>query len=407
MKHKLFLQFFQKSRFYGLGLLILLSACSQDKETPIPEGQFLKTAERIAQYSSKNDLDNYLKTRQSSAFDPTILTLFSQMGVKVYRVVYKTKNVDGASIEASGLVIVPFEIEGALPLISVQHGTITSEVDAPSNYNRSTEGTIFGPFISSLNYVTVVPDYIGYGASKTFPHPYEHAASLGSSCLDLLRAARELCGSLNITLNGQLFLTGYSEGGYATMALHQYIEQQFAAEFVVTASAPGAGAYHKTAFAEYIAAADENLFFLNSYLWVLETYNWVYGLNRPWGFYLNEPYATNVATQGVFTDNIDYNPQNLFTQELRNVLINRSDTALINTFANNDLHDWLPNAPIRLFHGTEDDFVPFFNSQNALDAMTGRGATQVTLSPIEGGDHETSLDDFVVGVLDFFEPLRQ
>ena len=399
--------YFFKFNTYLFSFFIFLSACSSDGEDPIPEGDFLKSAALITQFPNKAAIDNHLISRQSSAFDPSILTAFTQNGVKIYRVVYKTQNTDNSAIEASGLVIVPFENTGAVPLVSLQHGTITNEIDAPSVFNRSTEGTIFGPFISTLNYVTVVPDYIGYGASNDLPHPYEHANSLGRTCLDLLRAAQELCANLNVSLNGQLFLTGYSEGGYATMALHQYIETQTSNEFTVTGSAPGAGAYHKTAFMEFIASQDTELFFLNTYLWVLENYNRIYGLNRPWSFYLNEPYATQVANQGVFTNAIDLNPQTLFTQELRDGIINRTDTELLNAFMDNDIHDWLPQAPVSLFHGTEDDFVPFFNSQNAFDAMTARGATDITLEPIQGGNHETSLDDFVVGVLSFISPLRQ
>tara|TARA_B100000963_G_scaffold321279_1_gene304410 strand:+ start:2975 stop:3127 length:153 start_codon:yes stop_codon:yes gene_type:complete len=40
----------------------------------------------------------------------------------------------------------------------------------------------------------------------------------------MIRAAREfIADSLNLIDNGQVFLTGYSQGGHACMATHKYI----------------------------------------------------------------------------------------------------------------------------------------------------------------------------------------
>ena len=44
-------------------------------------------------------------------------------------------------------------------------------------------------------------------------------------------------------INNQLFLAGYSAGGYATVATHRTMQQQYPGEFTVTAAAPAAGAY--------------------------------------------------------------------------------------------------------------------------------------------------------------------
>jgi pimeloyl-ACP methyl ester carboxylesterase len=99
-------------------------------------------------------------------------------------------------------------------------------------------GVAFG----TLGYVTVVPDYLGFGDSPGYPS-YIHAKSMATCVVDALRAARNLCASNQITLNGQLFLFGYSQGGQATMATHRELETYHTNEFSVTASAPSAGAY--------------------------------------------------------------------------------------------------------------------------------------------------------------------
>lgn len=311
--------------------------------------------------------------------------------IRVYKLTYSTPNTDGQTVTASGALLVPVVPAGQqVPLLSYQHGTISpsDERKAPSYYSSSSEVYSAVSVLASTGYMVAAPDYIGYGASKTLPHPYEHAASLASTSLDMLRAAREFSQQQQLGLNAKTFLLGYSEGGFATLALHRLIETDPNSGFTVTASAPGAGAYHKSAFARYIMNSTQPLNFLGSYVWVLGTYDRVYGLNRPLSYYFNEPYATQLTA----------NPQgpvptlatDLFTPALRTAVLNGSDSALSKTFRANDIYDWKPRAPLALFHGTADDYVPFFNSQDAYNAMRARGATQVELRPIQGGDHFSS-----------------
>jgi dipeptidyl aminopeptidase/acylaminoacyl peptidase len=59
-----------------------------------------------------------------------------------------------------------------------------------------------------------------------------------------------------------------------------------------------------------------------------------------------------------------------------------------------------------MFHGTADDFVPIFNSNDALAAMNARGANQVTVVPIPGGNHTTSYPTYFLGALAYFNSLK-
>ena len=76
-------------------------------------------------------------------------------------------------------------------------------------------------------------------------HPYVHWESEATASIDLIRASREfLMDSLEIWDNNQLFLTGYSQGGHSTMAIHKYIKvNNLQSEFNVVASAPMSGPY--------------------------------------------------------------------------------------------------------------------------------------------------------------------
>jgi len=332
--------------------------------------------------------------------DIPLVGSLARYSVKVYRLSYTTRNTDGQLVTASGALLVPVA-PAVLPVISYQHGTIRPDDEnrAPSYYSQSSELWSAVSVLAATGYVVSAPDYIGYGASKALPHPYEHAASLASASADMLRAAREFCKKESISVNQKNFLLGYSEGGYATMALHKYLEEKYATELPVTASAPGAGAYHKSEFAKYIMRSTQPLNFLSTYVWVLDTYNRVYQLNRPFSFYYQEPYATQLQANAF--GEVPAQASQLFTAGFRQQVLNDTDAALTASLRDNDIYDWKPKAPVALFHGTADDYVPYFNSQDAYAAMRARGATQVELRPIQGGNHFSSVTSYTLQAFAF------
>jgi pimeloyl-ACP methyl ester carboxylesterase len=189
------------------------------------------------------------------------------------------------------------------------------------------------------------------------------------------------------------------------MALHKYLQENYATTLPVTASAPGAGAYHKSAFAKYILQSTQPLSFLSTYVWVLRTYDRIYALNRPYSYYYQEPYATRLQADP-FAD-VPTQQSQLFASPFRQAVLTGSDAALTATLTANDIYDWKPTAPVALFHGTADDYVPFFNSQDAYDAMQARGATQVTLRPIQGGNHFSSATAYTLGAYAFINQYNQ
>jgi len=154
---------------------------------------------------------------------------------------YRTVDGTGEPIMASGALLIP---QGALnvPLASVQHGTQSKDdlVASVSPLN-STEG-IVGLIMASMGYAVVIPDYLGFGISNVM-HPYLHAESLIPSVIDCMRAGRSCSSEKGVSLNGQVFLAGYSEGGYATLAVQKTIEAECQSEFSLTAVAPLSGPY--------------------------------------------------------------------------------------------------------------------------------------------------------------------
>lgn len=382
---------------FGLTALVP-SACRQAAPADVvapPKPRTLVNSELLGTYTA-----DQLKGRYSGA--TSFLRLLTQYGIKVYRLTYNTINTDGRAIVASGAVLVP-QTTQALPLLSMQHGTISGDEQAPSYYRSSSEVYTFGSVFSSVGYIVAAPDYIGYGASNNLPHPYEHNASLASASLDMLRATKEFLADEKINWNQKLYTAGYSEGGYATMALHKKLEAEALTEFNLMASSAGAGAYDKPAFMRYIVntrtqgSTDYN----RLYLWVLLTYDRVYGLNRPASYYFKEPYASRVTANGRNAlINVSFNEA--LTDTFRQAVQTGTDADFIRAVQDNDIHDWKPLAPTRLYHGDADSTVFYFNTQNAYDAMQKRGATNVALYRLPGRNHATGILDFVLGTFEFF-----
>ncbi|TAH18393.1 MAG: hypothetical protein EAZ08_11645 [Cytophagales bacterium] len=387
------------SRLFRLPVLffvaaIFITSCSKNSEQAV-EPKYLVSATQITEVT-KASIDARLNN--------PITTALSKFSVKVYKIVYKTKDLAGNEIQASGAVFVPTTTD-KVSLVSYQHGTITKDSDAPSNFSGEGEVGSLAPLYASIGYVISAPDFLGFGASKQIPHPYQHRNSLATASIDMLRATREFCQSQNVGLTERLFLTGYSLGGFATMAMQKMIEEQFSSEFKITASAMGAGAYNTTAFSQFVIGQNTNLTFINSYIWVLQTYNTIYGLNRPMSAFFTEPNATKIQQQGPFAT-VALNPKDLFIPTFRDGVINSTDVPIMNALKDNDIFDWKPQVPTLLVHGRADDFVIPLNSQSAYDAMRKRGATNVELALVDG-NHGTAVPAYILQMYSFFFKYNQ
>ena len=322
----------------------------------------------------------------------------SQYAVNVYRLVYETKDANGEFIDASGLVSIPQKTAQAKsPTLLYHHGTIYQNKYAPTNNVHPDSSWVLPAYIG---FIAVSPDYIGYGESHGVLHPYVNAKVTASTSVDLLRAAQTLFAEQNITTNKQLFLGGYSQGGGAAMASHHLIETELADEFTVTATSAGAGSY---AISKELLESTQTI--LDNY----ETYHIVRPSNI--GFVLKamddnnhlnllndifqEEYASVVDTiydqthSAIFIDSqLSHNPSELFKKEFLQRLLNGEEDALLNAFKQNDVYDWSPKAPLSLYHGKDDDWVPFSHSQLTYDTMRARGVDNIELIECNAGANQ-------------------
>ena len=164
--------------------------------------------------------------------------------VKVYSIVYETVDWNGEPRQASGAIYIPDEDHSnkKYPIYSGQHGTESKRTNVAS---ISPLRGFDALFVASVGYIGSSPDLLGLGISSDVVSPYVHAF-VAEAVVDKIRATKNWLCSNGINDNEQLFIAGYSEGGYVAMATHKLIEEKYADEFTITASAPMAGPHDMT-----------------------------------------------------------------------------------------------------------------------------------------------------------------
>lgn len=344
-------------------------------------------------------------------------------GVNVYRIDYET--VDGllGPTLASGALFVPVGIPTRADLFSYQHGTVHRRIDAPS-YVGVAERAV-GLIAASHGYVVAMPDYLGLGEGSTNVHPYVHRRSSATAVVDMLRAARSSVAGVPAIqqavpqgLSGKLFLFGYSQGGYVTLAAQQEIERKHAAEFPITASAPSDGPYDLSGTMAAIMVAPQAYPSPNYLPYVLFTYNSIYHLFDDPAEILVEPYAHTLPPlfDGEHTgEEIDaaMPPSGIPSEILKPAFLeafkNDPNHPFRLVLRENDLLGWAPVSPTRLFHCAADEVVPFANSAIAYASFVAAGAdtNRVQLvDPNPAGTHGTCLFSGVPLILSWFDSLR-
>jgi len=386
-------------------LFFLSNGCRNHSTTdPTPQTNiYLVSSSLIGQYT-KSSLQTRANGITSGVANPTVTAFITSLlvyDIKVYKLIYRTINTNGSEVQASGALIIP-TTTGAIPLISQQHGTIRSDSTAPSNYRSTSEAYTIASIFGSNGYIISCPDYLGYGVSKTIEHPYEHRESLAQASLDMIRASAEFLANEKVNWNKKLMITGYSQGGFATMSLQKKIEEQFATEFNLVASSCGAGAYNKSQFmSDLFNTTTHGIAEYNQlYIWVTQTYNRIYGLNRAMNTYFKEPYAADVQANGnraIIKVSFNVSINDTFKKAINE----GTDKEFLTAVKDNDVFDWGPKTETQLYHGDADQQVFYSNFVTAEKAMKAKGG-KVTLFTTIGGTHGSTLTDYILGTFSFF-----
>lgn len=355
----------------ALGTLVLLSACGGGGSSappvdppppppPPPQVGQLLDVQPLGDISRRDIADAIADSNRI----PT--SLAPRYGVTTYRLSYLTQDKDGALVRASGLVALPVRPAGATPsaVLSYQHATTFENAYAPSVNLAPAEPPLV---LASLGYIVVASDYVGFADSQGLDHPYLQADATARAVLDMLTAAQRWRSDTGVPDNGQLYLVGYSEGGYATMAAQREIERaQLPWRSQLRASIPGAGPYDMQALmdAQLARVRDENPVIG----WMLNP-----GTLSKLGATVRAE-VRRLLLRLLIPKEADVNYDARFLDDY----LADDQEAL---YERSSVHwGWTPSTPVHLFHGRDDSTVPFVTSESAYDTLRAReGAARVTL----------------------------
>ncbi len=391
--------------------VILLHSCGREEEKGY---EYLISAEKALSYSPVY-IGNLVNA--AAAYYPEIdqIKPLISDGVDVYTVIYKTM-LDGKAIEASGLMCVP-QAAGKFPVICFQNGTNTVDAYAPSNFPLNTQYQMI-EIIASMGYVVLIPDYPGFGASAGKPHPYLIREPTVRAVTDMIRAAKEAGGNLikDIEADNLLAFIGYSQGGWATMALHKAFETEYGNEFELAGSVCGAGPYDITYL--FSSMINTDVYPMPVYIgYIVNAYSYYKQFTNPVTDILNEPYATSLA--GLYNGKLDFSQINAQLTTSVQALVNSSFLAGFSTDAHyesvrnamvlNSIAPWHTTKPLYLIHGGNDTQVNPQVTEYFYNRLIEAGSSPSTVKKeiLPGLDHGDAAVPAIVKGLVFINDLMK
>jgi hypothetical protein len=349
-------------------LSLIISGCGYDND-----GKNIVGAQKIVNVIPLFDIPADKLQPIVSQIDPTK----AAFGVKGYKVIYNTKDEKGNDIKASGLVTVPVPTKAILKavpnysmsIVSDQHGTIFKDSEAPTNVAKSIKESgndplllldpknwTLSPILASSvigGFLTIQPDYIGFGESKDTPHPYLLEKSSASTVIDLIKSTIKFSNDNSLPINGQIYLTGYSEGGYVTLAASDEIEKNHP-ELHLNGVAPMSGPYdlNLTGMGVLSQPTIGRPDFIGGIVYsYAQTYD--YNLNT----ILNEQYASKFETlydktkgpQEIIPELTTTTTDFFNPTYMRDFLTNPKNNLRVD-FVENSVDDFKPTTPTRLLY---------------------------------------------------------
>jgi pimeloyl-ACP methyl ester carboxylesterase len=218
----------------------------------------------------------------------------------------------------------------------------------------------------------------------------------------MLSAVRDFDDDIALiqSFSDDLFLFGYSQGGWATLALHHEFESNPPAGFSLTASAAGAGpADLKAMLADFI---DDAEYPMPSYLaYIAHAYRTYNRFANPYTDIFNEVYASKIPSlfsgqlsTAAINSELTTNIAALLKAEFRSgFATSPAYSGIRQALEFNSIAPWNTIVPLLIVHGEADNQVPVAGSIAFHNAMITAGSSPaaVTLVTVPGVGHSDGL----------------
>lgn len=335
-------------------------------------------------------------------------------GYKAVKITYNTTGQNGEAVVASGLLVIPTATQAyqsyriaqgeqpfSVSMLCDNHGTIFSNSEAPSNVevrNGLPDYKLAVLMTGYAGFAGIYPDYIGFGDANGTVHPYIMKKASATSDLDMIKASMKYMQDNNIVLNYQLYITGYSEGGYNAMALAQKVEESFSDRVNLMGVAPMAGPYNVEALANIELNASRTMAYPAFLADIAYSYATYYddlnisditlrpkavlaaafdGTHDTVPIHVMLGLANGTTDYGFYT----HKTNELFKDSFITEYQATPNSAVHTRFIENNIDNWTPKSKMNLIQCVDDDIIPFSESNNTYTKFSTAGA-DVRLTPI-------------------------
>ncbi|MEI6047458.1 MAG: lipase family protein [Bacteroidota bacterium] len=383
-------------KFSAIFLILFVLVTSCTKKDDSTTYSYYVSKEFLFPFT-KSYISNLIDNVSASLPEVNSLKALVVSDINIHRLVYKT-TINGQEINASGLVCVPIT-PGNYPVLSFQNGTNTLNDYAPGEFPINYPYQ-FVEIIASMGYVVVIADYPGFGESVQVPHPYLVKEPTVKSLVDMLFAVKELAISElpGITLKNEYYLLGYSQGGWATLALHKALELDYNSDFNLKGSACGAGPYDIYLLLQ--GMVNMTTYPMPVYLgYIVNAYTAYNQFTNPVTDILNEPYASKLSslfTGSLTSDEINNKlttsiPGLITSDFLSGFATSPKYASVRDALINNSVNAWHSYKPLLLLHGEDDTDVNPISTESMYSAMVEAGTSgdlckKVILPGLDHGD---------------------
>lgn len=309
------------------------------------------------------------------------------------KISYTSTDNKGAPITLTGKLIYPYfpGKDITAPLISFQHATELMKKNAPSqwqinsNPGEFSEVTIAAGLAFKNSWAVILPDYQGMGDDTGEPHPLCNADRLGKSTADLIANMeaylKSKSNNTNLVWNGQLFLMGFSEGGYATLATVKELEKR--GGITITGAACMDAPLDITGAMIDVMLSDSPFgapYFLP---YLLRGYNSVYESSKVFNFdsILVAPYNKDLWTLADgFHTTAEVNAKMPSDKIVKKIFkqstidsMRTPNSSIWKILHENDIwNGWVPKSKIMIAHCMNDDLVPYGNYTKVKSVWSGQ-----------------------------------
>ena len=288
--------------------------------------------------------------------------------------VYPSIDLDGNPITLSGKVILP--AKGPVKrYILVSHYTIASNAEAPSNI-FSLEGVLV-----KLGYALIIPDYLGYGVTADYIHPYLVMDITARNVLDMYLAVVPFLEAAGYSPEyDDIYLMGYSQGGATTMAVQHLIEHHGDYNIKIRRVFAGGGPYDVKA--TYDRFVETNYTSLPCAVPIMMQ-GMIVGnkldvdMSKMMSPFLYANLDEWVNSKRYTTSQIDALIGSNTTSDLLSSIgmdrTSREVSELYKAMTQNSIltYSWKPQAPVFIMHSIDDDVVPYKNATRAKSKWQG------------------------------------